>query len=166
MQTLSQIRLKGKTLNLCSEWRSGNETAVPSLHVRLLLLAASNASPKKEIDRPILQMAPLCTHPSIYNLRPFSCWDSPVSLPTSLVLHPVTSISPKMFQVASAQPHNLAAGHVHQSQHQVPAKSLPRRLARPELKVPNPKIIAAVSPELAGVPIEYIRRGLLDMGAE
>ena len=71
-----------------------------------------------------------------------------------------------MFQVASAQSHNFAAGPAQQSQHQVPAKSLPRRLARPEFKQPNPKIIAAVNPELANVPIEYIRRGLSDMGAE
>jgi len=70
-----------------------------------------------------------------------------------------------MFQVASAQPHNFAPGPAQQSQH-VPAKSLPRRLARPEFKQPNPKIIAAVNPELANVPIEYIRRGLADMGAE
>ena len=70
-----------------------------------------------------------------------------------------------MFQVASAQPHNFAPGP-QQSQHQVPAKSLPRRLARPEFKQPNQKIIAAVNPELANVPIEYIRRGLSDMGAE
>lgn len=69
-----------------------------------------------------------------------------------------------MFQVASAQPHNFAPAQ--QSQHQVPAKSLPRRLARPDLRQPNPKIIASVNPELANVPIEYIRRGLVDMGAE
>jgi len=71
-----------------------------------------------------------------------------------------------MFQVASAQPHNFAAGPTQQSQQQVPAKSLPRRLARPEFKQPNQKIIAAVNPELANVPIEYIRRGLTDMGTE
>lgn len=115
---------------------------------------------------PQLQMAPLCTHPSIYNLQPFSCPSSSVSLPTNLVSYPDASFSPKMFQVASSQPHNFAAGPAHQAQHQVPAKSLPRRLARPELKHPNQKIIAAVNPELANVPIEYIRRGLMDMGAE
>ena len=71
-----------------------------------------------------------------------------------------------MFQIASAQPHNFPAGPVQQPHQQVPAKSLPRRLARPEFKQPNQKIIAAVNPELANVPIEYIRRGLMDMGAE
>lgn len=111
-------------------------------------------------------MAPLCRHPSIYNFEPLTCQYPPVSLPTNLVLYQDPAISPKMFQVASAQPHNFAPGPVHQSQHQVPAKSLPRRLTRPELKHPNPNIIAAVNPELAGVPIDYIRRGLVDMGAE
>jgi len=71
-----------------------------------------------------------------------------------------------MFQIASAQPHNFPAGPVQQSQQQIPAKSLPRRLARPEFKQPNQKIIAAVNSELANVPIEYIRRGLTDMGTE
>ena len=110
-------------------------------------------------------MAPLCTHPSIYIFHPLTVYDSPVALSTTLVLYQDPYTSQKMFQIASAQPHNFAAG-LQQSQHQMPAKSLPRRLARPEFKQPNQKIIAAVNPELANVPIEYIRRGLTDMGTE
>ena len=153
-------------MNLCSEWQSRDETTALPRHVHLPHLAGSNASPKKEIDRLVLQMAPLCTHPSIYIFYPPTGYDSPVSFTATLVHHTHISTSPKMFHVASAQPHNFPAGPVQQSQQQIPAKSLPRRLARPEFKQPNQKIIAAVNPDLANVPIEYIRRGLADMGAE
>jgi len=42
--------------------------------------------------------------------------------------------------------------------------SLPRTLTRPQFRDPSRGAIAAIEPELANVPIDYIRRGLRDMG--
>lgn len=71
-----------------------------------------------------------------------------------------------MFQVAS-HPINVPFGPVSPMAQQFNAPSpvqLPRTLTRPQFKNPSPDAIAAVEPELANVPIEYIRRGLMDMG--
>ncbi|KAF8622971.1 hypothetical protein AX15_006600 [Amanita polypyramis BW_CC] len=68
-----------------------------------------------------------------------------------------------MFQVAS---HPSAFGlHPHGQYHSPPhyhspAVKLPRTLARPPFVDVSRDAIAAVAPELEGIPTEYIRRGL------
>jgi hypothetical protein len=71
----------------------------------------------------------------------------------------------KMFQVAS-HPINVPFGPVPtQMGQQYNPVQLPRTLTRPQLKNPS-EAIASVDRELAGVPLEYVWRGLRDMGDE
>ena len=163
---MGQIRLKGKLRTYAQNGDRVTKQRFSLATCFFPIWQVQTLPRKRKYSGPSFRWDPLCTHPSIYIFEPFSVHLSPASLSSNFVLHPDAPTSPKMFQVASAQPHNFAAGPVQQSQQQVPAKSLPRRLARPEFKQPNPKIIAAVNPELANVPIEYIRRGLADMGTE
>lgn len=65
-----------------------------------------------------------------------------------------------MFQVASLHSHGQYMAH---HQQQVPARppiQLPRNLSRPKFTDVSRDALVAVSPDLADVPPEYIRRGL------
>jgi hypothetical protein len=64
-----------------------------------------------------------------------------------------------MLQVAS-HPTSFAAPHHHARHVPTPTVQLPRTLARPPFLEVSREAIMAVSPELANVPAEYIRRGL------
>ncbi|PPQ84204.1 hypothetical protein CVT24_004143, partial [Panaeolus cyanescens] len=65
-----------------------------------------------------------------------------------------------MFQVAS-HPSSFShhAHHGHHQQMTIPVQ-LPRTLSRPQFSEVSREAIIAVTPELANVPPEYIRRGL------
>lgn len=68
-----------------------------------------------------------------------------------------------MFQVASHPTCFAAHAHHHHARSNTipsPSVQLPRALARPPFLEVSHEAIMAVAPELANVPLEYIRRGL------
>jgi hypothetical protein len=69
-----------------------------------------------------------------------------------------------MFQVASHPVHAQIPSHMAHQHHARNPVQLPRTLTRPQPRDPSPQAIAAVEPELANIPLEYIRTGLRDMG--
>lgn len=80
-----------------------------------------------------------------------------------------------MFQVASHPSTFAAHGHGHQhshhsshhsSAHGSHGVSLPRTLQRPQFYDIPARNIAAVAPDLAGVPLEYVRRGIYPRARE
>ena len=72
-----------------------------------------------------------------------------------------------MYQVASHPTTFNRHGHGHGYHHSLPPRpaspsvQLPRRLDRPRFSDVSRDAIMAAAPELAEVPAEYIRRGLL-----